>query len=249
MQNKISMKIRIIIFIISAMVGIGSIVYNKVNFKSSISSNSNKETLVDKNTLVSNTNQKKIADDKLKELEKKQVAEKQVAENQKQKALDDEWQTGYDAYNKKKDNLECITIMNEIIAKDDKYYKAYTLKGIAQCYTSSADYVEGMKNIDKALELKSDYGYARFNKALALELYAKYPEAIQAYKSALEVEDYIWSYYGIASIYGRYGDSKNCVYYLNFAILKDSQLIKSLVKDEHDFDNVRSSKEFIDATK
>ena len=245
MYGKISLKTKIIIFIITAIVAIGSIAYtNRGNFKINISSNLKKETVVDKSALVSNTNEKQVADAKAKEIE-----EKQLVETQKQKALDDEWQTGYDAYNQKKDNSGCIKIMNDIIAKDDKYYKAYTLKGIAECYTSSAYYADGIKNLDKALELKPDYGYGRFNKALALELYAKYPEAIEAYKSALEVEDYIWSYYGIASIYGRYGDSKNCVNYLNFAIKQDSELIKSLVKEEHDFDNVRNSKEFIDATK
>ena len=245
MYSRISMKTKIIIFIIAAIVGIASIAYNnRWNFKSRISSNSPKEVVVDNSALVSNTKEKQITDDKVKELEEKQAAEKE-----KQKALDAEWQTGYDAYNQRKSNLECIKIMNDIIDKDEKYYKAYTLKGIAQCYNSSVDYEEGMKNLDKALQLKPDYGYGRFNKALALELYAKYPESIEAYKSALEVESYIWSYYGIASIYGRYGDSTNCVYYLNFAIKQDPQLIKSLVKEEHDFDNVRKSKEFIDATK
>ena len=249
MQGKISMRIKIIIFVIVAMIGIASIVHDNMgNFKFSIASNSKKATEVDKSALVGDTKEKQIADAKVKALEDKQALEaKQVVEMQKQKALDDEWQTGYDAYNQKKNNSECIRIMNEIITKDDKYYKAYTLKGIAECYTSSVDYEDGMKNLDKALEIKPDYGYGRFNKALALELYAKYPEAIKAYESALEVENYIWSYYGIASIYGRYGDSKNCVYYLNFAIKQEPETIKALVKQEHDFDNVRNSKELIDA--
>jgi tetratricopeptide (TPR) repeat protein len=245
MNGKISMKTKVIIFIITAIVAVVSIAYNnKGNFKTNLSTNPIKETVKDKSALVGNTEEKQVVDAKAKELE-----EKQAVENEKQKALDTEWQTGYDAYNQKKDNSGCIKIMNDIISKDDKYYKAYTLKGIAECYTSSVYYEDGIKNLDKALELKPDYGYGRFNKALALELYAKYPEAITAYKSALEIEDYIWSYYGIASIYGRYGDSKNCVYYLNFAIKQDPELIKSLVKEEHDFDNVRNSKEFIDATK
>jgi len=247
MYSKISIKTKIIIFLVAIMVGVGSVVYDhEENIKATKSSDSTKEVVVDKSTLVSNANEKQIADAKVKEQQ-----EKELAEAEKLKvfvaALDAEWQTGYDDYNLRKDKVNCIKIMNDIIAKDVNYYKAYTLKGIAQCFTSQ--YAEGMKNLNKALELKPDYGYGRYNKALAFELYAKYPEAIEAYKSALEVEDYIWSYYGIASIYGRDGDSKNCVYYLSFAIQKEPELIKSLVKEEHDFDNVRTSKEFIDATK
>ena len=241
MFNKNSMKTKIIIFTIVSVIAIASIVYdNRGNFKASISSNTNtkKEIVAGKGDLVSGIKDEKMDDAKVKAEE---------AGKAKQKALDDEWKTGYDVYNQKKDNAECIRIMDDIIAKDDKYYEAYTLKGIALCFTSSGHYEEGMKNLDKALELKPDYGYGRFNKALAFELYAKYPEAIAAYKSALEVEDYIWSYYGIASIYGRYGDSKNSVYYLNFAIKQDPEVIKSLVKEEQDFDNVRNSKEFIAA--
>ncbi|MBC8060629.1 MAG: hypothetical protein H7Y18_08180 [Clostridiaceae bacterium] len=250
MQGKISMKTKIVIFIVVAIVSIVSIAYdNKAHLKSYITSNSKKEPVVGKSTLVSNANEKQIAAAKVKEQEEKDAAEKQKQKDWED-ALNAEWQTGYDVYNQEKSNkAECIKIMNDIIAKDDKYYKAYTLKGIAQCYTSSAHYAEGMKNLNKALELKPDYGYGRYNKALALELYGKYTEAIEVYKSALEVEKYIWSYYGIASIYGRYGDSKNCVYYLNFAIAQEANTIKSLVKEEHDFDNVRKSKEFIEATK
>jgi len=242
------MRTKIIIFIITSIIAIGSILYNmKGDLKFNAALEKKKQAVADKNSVIKASNEKQIEADKAKELEENKI-------KAKEKALDDQWQSGYDVYNLKKDkqsNPECIKIMNDIIAKDDKYYKAYTLKGIAQCYTSSGLYEEGMKNLNKALELKPDYGYGRYNKALALELYAKYGDAIIAYKSALEVEPYIWSYYGIASIYGRQGDAKNCVYYLNFAIKQEPETIKTLARDknEHDFDNVRKSKEFIDATK
>ena len=100
-----------------------------------------------------------------------------------------------------------------------------------------------MQQIDQALKLKPDYGYARFNKALANELYRHYDEAIEWYKKALEVEKFEWSYYGIASIYGRKGDIKNTIKYLKLAIDINPN-IKNAAKNEEDFDNVRESMEF-----
>ncbi|MPN00484.1 hypothetical protein SDC9_147679 [bioreactor metagenome] len=100
-----------------------------------------------------------------------------------------------------------------------------------------------MKNINKALEISPNYGYALFNKALTYELYDKYDEALKWYDKNLEVENYIWSYYGKASIYGRKGDVKNTVKYLKIAIEMD-KVVKEEARVERDFDNVRQSKEF-----
>ncbi len=46
-----------------------------------------------------------------------------------------------------------------------------------------------MKNIDKSLDIKPDYGYARFNKALAYELYERFDEALKWYDKALDIEN------------------------------------------------------------
>lgn len=135
---------------------------------------------------------------------------------------------------------------DKIIEQDAKFYKAYNIKGIALCYSNN--YEEGMKNIDKSLELSPDYGYARFNKALAYELYGKYDEALLWYDKDLEIENYVWSYYGKASIYGRRGDVPNTVKYLKTA-LDISPEIKSTAREERDFDPVRASEEFQDLVK
>lgn len=132
---------------------------------------------------------------------------------------------------------------NEIINQFPESYKAYNIRGIAKAY--NGDFNEGMKDIDKALELNSKFGYARFNKALNYELYGKYDKALTWYDKALEVEDYVWSYYGKASIYGRKGDVENTIKYLKIAILMDSA-VKNEAKTESDFDNVRDFKEFQD---
>lgn len=132
---------------------------------------------------------------------------------------------------------------NEIINQFPESYKAYNIRGIAKAY--NGDFNEGMKDIDKALELNSKFGYARFNKALNYELYGEYDKALTWYDKALEVEDYVWSYYGKASIYGRKGDLENTIKYLKIAISMDSA-VKNEAKTESDFDNVRDFKEFQD---
>lgn len=117
----------------------------------------------------------------------------------------------------------------------------YNIRGIAKAY--NGDYDGGMKDIDKSLSIDSTYGYARFNKALTYELYEKFDKALEWYNKDLEVEEYVWSYYGIASIYGRKGDVKNTMTYLNKAVQLDAG-VKETAKTEHDFDPVKNSQEF-----
>ena len=138
---------------------------------------------------------------------------------------------------------KAIEKANEIINQFPESYKAYNIRGIAKAY--NGDFDEGMKDIDKALDLNPKFGYARFNKALNYELYGEYDKALTWYDKALEVEDYVWSYYGKASIYGRRGDVENTIKYLKIAISMDSS-VKDEAKTESDFDNVRDSKEFQD---
>lgn len=117
----------------------------------------------------------------------------------------------------------------------------YNIRGIAKAY--NGDYDGGMNDIDKALSIDDHYGYARFNKALTYELYEKFDKALECYNKDLEVEEYVWSYYGIASIYGRKGDVKNTMTYLNKAVQLDAG-VKETAKTEHDFDPVKNSQEF-----
>jgi len=71
-------------------------------------------------------------------------------------------------------------------------------------------------------------------------------KALEWYNKALEIEEYVWSYYGIASIYGRSGDVNNTMIYLNKAIKLDPG-VKEVAKTEHDFQPVKNSKEFQNA--
>ncbi|MGM9979139.1 MAG: tetratricopeptide repeat protein [Clostridium sp.] len=173
----------------------------------------------------------------------------QIAQSQENNK--EEGNTGEEALYEEARNLffnehdyeKTIEKANEVIDKFPKSYKAYNIRGIAKAY--KGNFQEGMQDIDKALELNSDFGYARFNKALNYELYGEYDKALMWYDKALEVEDYVWSYYGKASIYGRKGDVENTIKYLKIAISMDSA-VKDEAKTEEDFDNVSYSKEFQD---
>lgn len=155
-------------------------------------------------------------------------------------ALESSYNKAYNAFfNNQYDTA--IKISDEIIKKDNSFYKAYNIKGIALSFSNNFD--EGLKNINKALSINPSFGYGRFNKALTYELYGYYDEALKWYDKALEVEDYVWSYYGKASIYGRRGDAENAVKYLKIAIdMQES--VKEEAKKEKDFDNVRNDEKF-----
>lgn len=173
----------------------------------------------------------------------------QIAQSQENNK--EEGNTGEEALYEEARNLffnehdyeKTIEKANEVIDKFPKSYKAYNIRGIAKAY--KGNFQEGMQDIDKALELNSDFGYARFNKALNYELYGEYDKALMWYDKALEVEEYVWSYYGKASIYGRKGEVENTIKYLKIAISMDSA-VKNEAKTEADFDNVRYSEEFQD---
>ena len=134
-----------------------------------------------------------------------------------------------------------IAKANELIDEFPENAMGYNIRGIAKAY--NGEYNGGMHDIDKSLEIDNGYGYARFNKALTYELYENMDEALIWYNKSLDIEEYVWSYYGIASIYGRRGDVDNTMTYLNKAIYMNNS-VKDIAKTEHDFDPVRSSKEF-----
>jgi tetratricopeptide (TPR) repeat protein len=179
-------------------------------------------------------------DKEVQSAEQSQKAEDAQKTAELEKQLEAKYQEGYNAF-ASKEYSTAIQIEDEIIQQDPTFYKAYNVKGIAQCFSNNFE--GGMANIDKSLQLKPDYGYALFNKGLAYELYGHYDDAIKWYNKDLEVEEYVWSYYGISSIYGRRGDVTNTVKYLKLALDIDP-VVKVVAKTEKDFNNVRNSKEF-----
>lgn len=117
----------------------------------------------------------------------------------------------------------------------------YNIRGIAKSY--NGDYNGGLKDLDRSLQIDENYGYARFNKALTYELYGNMEESLKWYNKALEAEEYVWTYYGISSIYGRRGDLDNTMKYLNKAIEMDAS-VKETAKEEEDFAPVKDFEAF-----
>lgn len=233
--TRLSLRAKIIIFFILSAVAAG-IAYN-----AAVQNRSN-----DKNIVEKVDNSKRDNDDNIQSVikgtneEEGKSEELRKIQEEKGRKLEEMYQTSYKVFGEKK-YTDTIRLANQMISEDPSYYKAYSIKGIALCYSSN--FTEGMKNIDKSLELKSNFGYARFNKALAYELYGYYDDSLEWYNKALEVENYIWSYYGKASIYGRKGDVENAVKYLEIAIGISSD-IKEIAREESDFNPIKSSKEF-----
>ncbi|NMM62180.1 hypothetical protein HBE96_05675 [Clostridium sp. P21] len=229
LYRKVPMKFKVIIFCILVCVVIG------ISYREAL--NNRRSNSIIENIHKENSNNNSV----IKEKEDGNISKK----SQAQKVEDEKYNESYKAFGEKKyDNA--IALADEIIKEDSNFYKAYNIKGIALCYKSNFD--EGMKNIDKALQLKPDFGYARFNKALAYELQGNYDAALTWYDKNLEVENYIWSYYGKASIYGRRGDVQNTVKYLKIAV-NMSPDVKNIAAKEEDFNPVKDSKEFQDIIK
>lgn len=226
MLKKIPYKIKIIILIILCLIVVGIYFYNFVQ-------NNNRKNAAAAAQTKTNT---QISKTQLKSADPNAQSLSQI----KNKQLEDNCEKGHQAFNKKKYS-EAIKIENAVIAEDPNFYKAYNIKGIALSFSNN--YQDGMLNIDKALSIKPDFGYARFNKALSYELYGHYDDAISWYNKALDVEKFVWSYYGIASIYGRRGDVEATCRYLKIAIDMEAG-VKDTARAEEDFNNVKNSKEF-----
>lgn len=263
MLKKIPLKTKIYISIILCIISILIIIYNgyenrivNKNNSKSIQGTKGEESKVLNSVKSDNGSNAQIVakpkeeekggqviekqDNSVKKEEDDNKVQKREEVPEKNNKLDDKYQEGFNDFHNN-NYKSAIEIENEVINADDNYYKAYSIRGIAKCY--SGNYDDGMKDIDKSLEIKGDYGYGRFNKALALELYEHFDEALVCYDKALEIEEYAWSYYGKASIYGRRGDVQNTVLNLKKAIELDDSA-KVVARTEKDFNNVRSSKEF-----
>lgn len=179
--------------------------------------------------------------------------EARIAEEERQKKQREEelYNNAYSLFHNRQYD-EAIKAADNLINEFSDSYKGYTIKGISEGY--AGNFTSGMNDIDKALQIKSDYGYGRFNKALLYELNEKFDEALEWYDKALEVEKYMWSYYGKASIYGRKGAVDDAVINLNLALSAaptdaDKNSIKENARSEQDFDPINGDKKFQDVIK
>lgn len=188
----------------------------------------NKEAVIEKEH--NKTDKDGVKKDNFKDKEKKTYSQKE----------NELYNKGYSLFFSH-DYKGAIDIASELVNQFANNPTGYNIRGIAKAY--NGDYNGGMEDIDKALQLDDKYGYARFNKALTYELYGNMEDALKWYNKALEVEEYVWTYYGIASIYGRRGDIDNTMKYLNKAIQMNPE-VKEISKVEQDFEPVKNSEIF-----
>ncbi|ABR32381.1 tetratricopeptide repeat protein [Clostridium beijerinckii] len=234
---------RILLFVL-VLIALGIIAHEFIENRNSKDNKykEEKEIVMPEGTQQSDNN---VANKELESIDMKNDSKKAVDDktNEKSSYSERENELYDEAYNLffSHKYIESISKADLLISEFPSNAMGYNIRGIAKSY--NGDFNSGIDDIDKALSIDNNYGYARFNKALTYELYGKMDDALEWYNKALDVEDYEWSYYGIASIYGRRGDIKNTMLYLNKAIQMDAS-IKEIAKEEHDFDTVKNSEEF-----
>ena len=137
---------------------------------------------------------------------------------------------------------QALKLFNQALAIDPQCYEALNAKGATLAFQGKHD--QGLALIQQALDLNPSFVYGNFNLGLANELAGRWDPAIVAYQKALQLDHRdTWSYYGIASIYGRLGNIDKVVEYLRPAIALDSD-VKEVARDEQDFAPVRKDSRF-----
>ena len=233
-----SLKVKKIILIILVIISVCVISYELIQNKNSKKDNSNiiqEQIIREDNSNNSNKDNSEVLNDN--------TSDKAAGDNERNLYSEKEEELYNEAYNLFFSNKyeEAIKKADILVGEFPQNAKGYNIRGIAKAY--NGDYDGGIKDIDKSLQISPNYGYALFNKGLTYELYGNMKEALKWYNKDLEIEEYEWTYYGIASIYGRKGDVDNTVKYLKKAIEINPE-VKEEAKTEKDFNSVKLSEEF-----
>lgn len=233
-----SLKVKKIILIILVIISVCVISYELIQNKNSKKDNSNiiqEQIIGEDNSNNSNKDNSEVLNDN--------TSDKAAGDNERNLYSEKEEELYNEAYNLFFSNKyeEAIKKADILVGEFPQNAKGYNIRGIAKAY--NGDYDGGIKDIDKSLQISPNYGYALFNKGLTYELYGNMEEALKWYNKDLEIEEYEWTYYGIASIYGRKGDVDNTVKYLKKAIEINPE-VKEEAKTEKDFNSVKLSEEF-----
>ena len=137
---------------------------------------------------------------------------------------------------------EALKLFDQALVIDPLCYEALNAKGTTLAFQGNYDQVLAL--IQKALDLNPEFVYGNFNRGLANELAGRWDQAIAAYQKALQLDNRdTWSYYGIASIYGRQGNIDKVLEYLQLAIALDPD-VKEVARDEKDFAPVQKDPRF-----
>jgi len=137
---------------------------------------------------------------------------------------------------------EARVLFNQSLTIDAQCYEALNAKGATLAF--QGEHEQGLALIQQALVLNPTFVYGYFNLGLANELARRWDPAIAAYQKALQLDkSNTWSYYGIASIYGRLGKIDKVLEYLKPAIALDPD-VKAVALKEPDFDPVNKDARF-----
>lgn len=136
-----------------------------------------------------------------------------------------------------------IRVCDQIIAQAPQTYTAYNIKGVALCFEHK--FSEGMPLIQKALQIKPDDAYSRFNMAMGYKLQKDYGNALKWFNNALAVKpNDAWTYYGISTIYADQGQVSQSLQYLKKAVELDAS-VKPVAKRQDHFAKMRENPDFI----
>ncbi|WP_407308671.1 tetratricopeptide repeat protein [Desulfosporosinus sp. SB140] len=137
---------------------------------------------------------------------------------------------------------QALKLFNEALMIDPQCYEALNGKGATLAFQGNYD--QGLALIQQALEINPLFVYGNFNQGLANELAGRWNAAIEAYQKALQLDQHdTWSYYGIASIYGRLGNIDKVLEYLQPAIALNPD-VKEVAREEKDFAPVQENPRF-----
>ena len=142
---------------------------------------------------------------------------------------------------------EALPLFDKALSIDPNCYQALNGKGATLAFLGK--YKEGIDLIKKAQAINPTFVYARFNEGLAYELAGQWNESISAYHEALKLDkNDTWSWYGIASVYGRQGNIEKVLEYLRPAIELETD-VKAVAREEKDFAPVRNDSRFQELVK
>lgn len=143
----------------------------------------------------------------------------------------------------KGDRRTALKLSDEALGKDEKNYKALSLKGIIEAFDSSPE--KGIETIKKSLVINPDYTQAFFDMAMAQKLSKHYDESIKYFQKVIEKDPQnTWSYYGIATNYADKRDKAKALEYLKKAISLDPKNVKPEAATQDHFQWLHGDRDF-----
>lgn len=149
-------------------------------------------------------------------------------------------------HNKEIDNA--IYDFQNVIAKDNKYYRAYDNLGIA--YQEKHDYQTALKYHNDAIKIEPNSPYAYNNRASAYILLERYDEAIVDLNKAVEISrDYTDAFYNLGYVYFATKKYEESIKYFTTALEldpTDANIYNYLSYSYNELGNFNKAKEFVE---